>query len=278
MLDNSSAIINLQVLTRVCKELGLPFEIKDDFGNFIEIKKGNKSFYFVYCNTPFNNESSSFISRDKEFSYRIFGKDLNMPKTKAYLNPEANDQYDIYKKYKNQNQIIEDIEENFSYPMIVKMNSGSRGNNTFLCHNENEIKIALRNIFNPNSKDYDYVANVQEYINIKKEYRVIWFEKKIVFVYEKVVNGQKKNISPLHNDDAKAILIREEGILTEIENFLSKSKSLSDFDYLGIDLVIDADGQMKLLEINSHPGFSYFVRDNGEEEIKKMYKKMLEIL
>ncbi|MCB9805992.1 alpha-L-glutamate ligase [Candidatus Nomurabacteria bacterium] len=278
MNNFSNSLINLQILRKVCEELSIPYEVKDDFGNFVEVKKDGKSFFFVHCNTPFNNDGSKFVAKDKEFSYTIFGKSLHMPQTKGYLDPNVDEKYSIFTKHKSHKEIIEDIESNFKYPMIIKMNAGSQGRNTFLCKKTRDVKRALKNIFNKKNKNYDYIANVQEFINIQKEYRAIWFMGQIVFVYEKVCEVKRENISPLHNDGAKAVLVEDEKVFSEIKSFLSQTEHLKDFEYLGLDIVIDENNQIRLLEINSHPGFSYFIRDSGEDEIVGLYRKMLENL
>jgi glutathione synthase/RimK-type ligase-like ATP-grasp enzyme len=86
-------------------------------------------------------------------------------------------------------QIVSKISQWFSFPVIIKQNSGSQGKNVFLCKNVDELYQAVSRVFNRQDKNYDYLVLAQEFVKIKKEYRVIYFEGKVELVYEKSLNG-----------------------------------------------------------------------------------------
>ena len=65
--------------------------------------------------------------------------------------------------------------------MIVKRNRGSAGNNVLLCETKEQVQAAIATVFNVNSKDYDYVCLAQEYIDIRHEYRAVFFNQKAGF-------------------------------------------------------------------------------------------------
>ena len=157
------------------------------------------------------------------------------------------------------------------------MNKGSHGDNVFLCKTAEEVDHAINKIFDSNSKFYDYIALAQEYLPIQKEYRVIIFREKIIFAYEKNIEEAQfvGNLSPLHWENSRAILVKDEGLINEFKNFISPIFTQLDLIFGGLDIVIDKDNQMWLIELNSKPGFEYFVACNGYDEVVKMYEILL---
>ncbi|MBC1241401.1 YheC/YheD family protein, partial [Nostoc sp. 2RC] len=124
---------------------------------------------------------------------------------------------------------------------------------------------------------YDYIALAQEFINIKSEYRAIFLNQELVLLYEKDISNANftGNLSPLHWDGAKAQHISDAQILSEINNFARPIFEELDLDYCGLDIVLDEDNQYWLIEINSHPNYTIFTRDNGKEHVLKVFEKML---
>lgn len=264
------SLSNPHCIKLAADHLGLESRFFDSNHNFIEVKPGQ--LIFINAHTPFNSGSVASMLKDKDFFFRWLENTVTFPKYKSYLAPNCDDKYKKYLNQKNLNEIVDDMEANFSYPFIVKMNSGLRGKNIFLVKDTADIRRALRNIFDKNKKDSDYIAIAQEYIDIKREYRAITFNGEILLCYEKVF-GKKNHISPFQNPDTKAVLVKEEK-LKDIKVFLNNSK-IKEINYAGLDIVEDQEGKMFLLEANDHPGFNYFVRDNGKEAIVEMFVKIL---
>ncbi|MFM6350053.1 MAG: alpha-L-glutamate ligase, partial [Dolichospermum sp.] len=96
-----------------------------------------------------------------------------MPRTLSFISPYCDEKYLEYLEFSSIDKIIAEIERNFVLPVIIKRNRGSGGNNVFKCTDLLEVCNALEHIFNVNSKNYDYVALVQEPIHIVKEYRSV---------------------------------------------------------------------------------------------------------
>jgi len=224
---------------------------------------------------PFNNGSLDTIAKDKDFSYELLSGEIKMPKTKAYLDPNCDKKYSHYILKNSLEDIVVDIEENFSYPVVVKMNRGHMGIHVYKCKDRDFAIKAFNEIFNKEQQYYDYIVLVQEFVEIKKEYRVIWFKGEIILLYEKVCDKKNINLSPFHNSESKAVLINDKKIKGDIFKFLLKSTNLEKFEYLGIDVVQIKDESFVLIELNSQPAFNFFVRDNGESDLVEMYKKIL---
>ncbi|MEH2434783.1 MAG: YheC/YheD family protein [Nostoc sp.] len=270
MLDNVS------LLLQACENLNISYEIFKPAENLIKIKLNNKQHYFCNYSTPLINQAVAKLIKDKEYTYHILKQKIKLPRTVGFLSPFCDIQYKIYLKFPSIQDIVLEIKEKFETPVIVKRNSGSGGHNVFLCQNTDEIETAVKEIFNINHK-YDYVAIAQEFIHIKSEYRAIFLNKELVLLYEKDISDAEfvGNLSPLHWNGAKAKYINEPKILSEIANFAQPIFEELDLNYGGLDIVLDRDNQYWLIEINSHPNYSIFTRDNGEELVLKIFEKML---
>ncbi|MBN3881725.1 MAG: YheC/YheD family protein [Nostoc sp.] len=267
---------NVLLLLKACDNLNISYEILHPSENLVKIKLNNKQHYFCNYSTPLLNQAVAHLIKDKEYTYHVLNKKVKLPRTVGFLSPFCDTRYKIYLKFPTIQDIILEIKENFQTPVIIKRNSGASGHNVFLCKNLDEIETALKEIFNINNK-YDYVALAQEFIHIKSEYRAVFLKKELVLLYEKDITDAKfvGNLSPLHWDGAKAKYINDPEILSAIANFAQPVFEELDLDYGGFDIVLDRDNQYWLIEINSHPNFGIFIRDNGEEPILKIFEKML---
>jgi glutathione synthase/RimK-type ligase-like ATP-grasp enzyme len=271
MLDNVS------LLLQACENLNIRYEIIHPAENLVKIKLNSKPCYFCNYSTPLINQALAHLIKDKEYTYHILNKKIKLPQTIGFLSPFCDLQYKMYLKFPTIEDIVLQIKENFEIPVIVKRNSGSGGHNVFLCQNQDEIQNALKEIFNMNFKKYDYVALAQEFISIKSEYRAVFLNKELVLLYEKDVSDAEfaGNLSPLHWNGAKAKYINDPQILSEIANFAQPIFEELDLNYGGLDIVLDQNHQYWLIEINSHPNYTIFTRDNGEEHVVKIFEKML---
>jgi len=267
---------NVRILLQACENLNINYELIDPNGNLVKVKL-RKDYYFCNSLTPLIDEVVSKILKDKEYTYYLLKDKIKIPQTIGFLSPFCGDKYKQYLKLSTIPEIITKIKANFALPLIVKRNSGSRGHNVFLCHNYEEIETALTLIFELKNKNYDDIALAQEYIQIKSEYRAIYLNKELVLLYEKNIEQAKfiGNLSPLHWEGAKAKCINDLQILAEIDDFARPIFNTIDLDYAGLDIVVDNQNKYWLIELNSHPSYSIFIRDNGEEIVIKIFEKML---
>jgi glutathione synthase/RimK-type ligase-like ATP-grasp enzyme len=272
---------NLKSLIQACKELGVAYETYHSSKHVIELLVKKKSFLFVNCTTPLNSQSVVQLCLDKEFFHSFFHQAINMPRTVGFLKPDYDEKYQQYIKEKSYEEIISSIEENFQYPLIIKRNRGSQGTHVFKVNDKNALLSSITNVFNINSNNFDYVALAQDYIEIKAEYRAIYLNGSLIFIYEKNIENaiyDGSNLSRLHRDGAKAILVKDNNLLNKIDEFCLKLFKKMIIPFCGLDVVIDNQGILWLLEANSSPGFSYIIRDGGENEVIKMYKKIIMLL
>lgn len=271
--------VSQQALIKACKKLNIPYKLihSDRFVVRVDLQK---ALYFYHHYKPFNTTDIAYISKDKDLSYEILHKNINIPKWKAYLAPNCNPKYQHLDEFSKNSQIAEDIIKRFQMPVIVKMNKGSMGKNVFKCQNTNDLLDALDTIFDRDSVEYDYIALAQQHINIKKEYRVIAWRGKVLLVYAKDNSKAafEGNLSPLHWKNAKAVWIKDKAIIKKFEAFIQPIFKTIPTQFFGADIAIDNSGEKYLLEINNAPGVAKFVQDNSLQPIEDMYVTILKDL
>jgi len=279
-MNLDKALSNTRCLGKACNKFGIPFVIHDDFGNWLEVSIGNKKLQFINRVTPFNNGSIFKLCKDKEFSYRLFSKEIKMAKTKGFVDPNCNEDYSKYVSSDEVGEVVNKMIKEFKFPFVVKMNSGSFGNNIFVVNSQEEVKKSVEQIYNKDSENYDYLALAQEFIDIEKEFRVIWFKGEALLIYEKVIEEKNDHISPMFNPGAKTVEIPEnDKTYKDLVSFFKESKTLEEqIEYAGFDVAVDKDGKIWLLEINASPILDKFARDNGDDALVVVYEKMLNII
>jgi glutathione synthase/RimK-type ligase-like ATP-grasp enzyme len=271
-------LTNIEILLAACEELNIPYEILHPSQNLIRIKQGGEEYYFVNYMTPFNSASVAEIFKDKGYTYQLLNGKINTPRTLGFVSPHCEEKYKKYLIFPDIESIVLEVNKKFALQVILKRNRGAGGNNVFLCKTREQIKEALEIIFNVNSKDYDYVALAQEYIEIAHEYRAVFWKEKLVLLYEKDKSQAKfaGNLSPLHWEGATAKHIINPNLMSEIEDFVKPVFAEIAINYAGLDIALDTKGAYWLIEINSSPNYDIFVRDNDRQIVVTMFKGILE--
>jgi glutathione synthase/RimK-type ligase-like ATP-grasp enzyme len=268
---------NIKLLIAACQELNLDYKVIHSTQNIVRVNL-TKPCFFVNYSTPFIDQATAKILRDKDYTYHLVKDKIKTPKTKSFLSPFCNPKYREYLKIESIDSIVEEITIEFALPTIVKRNAGSSGINVFFCEGKPKIREALEQIFNVNSKEYDYVALSQEYIEIIKEYRAVFCYNNLHLLYEKDnSNGLfVGNLSPLHWEGAIAKHITDPEIITGIQTFVQPVFQELNIAYGGFDIARDRQGNYWLIEINSHPNYDIFIRDNDPKFAVDVFKTMLQ--
>ncbi len=273
-------LTNIKMLISACKKSSITYEILHPNQNVVKVILGDREYYFTNYSTPLTPQSVAEIFKDKQYFYQIFQDVVKMPRTISFISPYCDEKYLEYLEFTSIDKIIAEIERNFALPVIIKRNRGSGGNNVFKCVNLPEVRKALDHIFNVNSKNYDYVALVQEPINIVKEYRSVCLNQEQIVLYEKDISQAEftGNLSPLHWEGAIAKSVNDAQVIQAIDQFIQPIFQKMAIAYVGLDIALDDQGNYWLIEANSHPNFDIFIRDNGEEAIVQLFQRVLEYL
>jgi glutathione synthase/RimK-type ligase-like ATP-grasp enzyme len=270
-------LTNIKMLLGACKKLSIEFEILHPNQNLVKVKLSDREYYFTNYSTPLIPQSIAEIFKDKQYFYQVFRDIVKMPRTVSFISPYCDQKYKEYLRYSTTDDIIAEIENNFELPVIVKRNRGSGGNNVFKCFDLLQIRNALDCIFNVNSKNYDYVALVQEPINIVKEYRSVCLNQEQIVVYDKDISQAAftGNLSPLHWEGAIAKQVSNDETIASINKFIQPIFRKMSIPYVGLDIALDDHQNYWLIEANSHPNFDIFIRDNGEDAIVGLFEEIL---
>jgi glutathione synthase/RimK-type ligase-like ATP-grasp enzyme len=241
---------NTRCLLKASSDLGFSFEVFDENKNLILIKTSKGNLWFSNFNHPFNDQALVSIAKDKNFTYRILGNIVSMPRHVPILdkNYYGGTNHDYSKEIAN-------AVSELGLPLVVKPNSLSKSTNVSLCNSKDEVLNAISNIFSDN-KNYDYVALLQKPINTKYEFRVVVFKNDIVLVY------------------SREEWVKDESLIKKIKDFIDPIKGIFDLGFVGMDIILDNEDRFWLLEINTAIGFKYFIEKHGEVPIVDLYKNI----
>lgn len=141
------------------------------------------------------------------------------------------------------------VEREFGFPVVVKLISGFKGEDVYLCNGPDEITDLMTKI---NEKTPNGNIIFQEYIKAShgQDIRVFLLGGKII--------GSMKRIS--QNNDFKANFsqggrVEQYEMNPELERLALETAQLFNLDIIGIDFLIDKDGY-QICEANSAPGFN----------------------
>lgn len=271
---------HIKSLKKACEELGIPYQEVGDSKVFLTIHSKIGPVYFIANKVPFNSHMVSVIASDKGYTYELISDVVQMPQTQSFIDPNCDEMFKPFLKHSTFDQVVNAITQSFSFPVIVKKNSGSQGINVFRCHSREEVAAAAQQVYNKQSVEYDHVLLAQESISILREFRVTVFQKEIVLIYEKDFSHAKfvGNLSPLHWEGARATIINDASLWQRIKAFITPIFDRLDLQYGGLDVAIDATDQMYLFEINTTPAYNYLIESNGDGPLIELYKRMLRAL
>ena len=243
---------NIKALRQALAETGIAFASVPGFDDTVMVA-GHP---FMYALTPFNTHSASAISLDKAMLYRLLLGKVAMPLTIDIVDPNGDFPKHIAK--------APSLEESFKkasgilYPCIVKMNMGDAGRNVYKVDNERELRDGIAAIFDKKSKDYDFIALIQEYIQPAREIRTVIVAGELFFAY-----------------DRKTADVLSGAVLEEVADLSKKILETVTLSWCALDFIESPSGEIYFLEANTRPGFEGFVAKHGDRLLVDGYKKGL---
>ncbi|MGI0117079.1 ATP-grasp domain-containing protein [Zooshikella sp. RANM57] len=268
----------LVCLTKALNNLNIPFSQLDYDGNLIRVELPGQHYLFQKSYTPFNSESVGKICLDKEHTYHILKNVIEMPKTLGFLDFSVADSYPEYVRFKNLDEMVESIEQQLVYPMVIKKNSGALSKNVFLCNAKQELVLALETIFDKKSNSYDYVALAQTFIHTQEEYRAVFFNKKLVLAYERYTDQKNFKAGYWNLPGGCSKHITDPSLLKELQTFIEPIFQHIPAIMVGVDIIRDITGKLFLIELNSGARFNHFIQFNGENPVIQMYENIFQQL
>jgi RimK family alpha-L-glutamate ligase len=166
------------------------------------------------------------------------------------------------------------IEKEFTYPLILKTITGSKGKGVFLLEDSEKLSD-LTNLMEI-SKDPKINLILQEFISFSrgKDIRVIVIGGRVIGAMLRTAKG--KNFKANYSAGG---LVESYNLNPSIEWLAIESSRLIGLDIAGVDILFDKDNNYRICEINSYPGFEGFEKATGlnvPEEIFSYVKLRLE--
>lgn len=159
-----------------------------------ELKKGNKTHYIMSYQFDLNTANSYNIAHDKFATYDVLNSN-NVPtiEHRMIFNPKTRSKFYGEKFIKDAEELL--LENNNK--VVIKANESCEGKDVYFCSNKQEIEETVQKLFNEN-KD---TLSACPYIDIDYEYRVIYLDGEILYMYKKkkafVVGDGNRNLKEL---------------------------------------------------------------------------------
>ena len=150
--------------------------------------------------------------------------------------------------------IIETKEKNLPFPLIAKPENGCQGRDVKMVCNIDELRKYFTEFYSLKSNETTIVL-LQEYVEVKDEYRVILIEGVCLGLCKKI----KKSDTIAANAALGSVFVKDDD--REILDFTVKHASKKGI--LGIDIIRDHSGRLYFLESNRSPQWKEFQKASG---------------
>ena len=205
----------------------------------------------------YNSAKAIEICDDKSLTFiQLKNTDIKMPKT--FCAPMTFD-----KEYKDFTFVLQ-VEESLGYPMIIKENKGSFGEQVYMVHNYYEAVDKIKTIGH-----CDFI--MQEYIESSKGKDV-----RIHIVGNHLVTAMKR----INKEDFRAnitnggMMEKYEPAKEYIEMALKVCRALK-LDFAGVDIMFGKEGEPILCEVNSNAHFKNIYDCTGVNVADKIIEHIL---
>ncbi|HLC68461.1 MAG TPA: RimK family alpha-L-glutamate ligase [Candidatus Bilamarchaeaceae archaeon] len=160
---------------------------------------------------------------------------------------------------------IQLVENEFSYPLLIKTVSGTHGKGVFLCENKSQLEDLADLI--QESRDPKVNVIFQEFVSSStgKDIRVIVVGGRPLGAMLRIAASGKFKANYSRGGEVERIELNP-----EMEWLAVESARLLNLDIAGVDLLFDGDSY-KVCEVNSSPGFRGFEKATGINVPQEIY-------
>ncbi len=194
-----------ELFQKIAPQIGAKIVMEPEWGVVGQITyKNGKKRYFRYTSIDLNTLGSSELAKDKDYA-NFFMKKMGYPTIpgKTFF---AKHWCQTINSKRNTSAAYA-YAKKLSFPVIVKPNSGSQGNNIILANNKAELNSALQKVFLQ-----DKVALVQKYV-IGQDYRIVVLDNKVISAYQRmplsITGDGRSNIKKLINVKLDGFIVAE---------------------------------------------------------------------
>ncbi len=265
-------------LAQTAKLLNIPFSFVDLDESVLVLHFPQKDHVVINTKLGLITNAEEILGLDKAYQYQFLENKIALPQFRSYL--DIHSKYGKFARFHSAEEIKQDILRSFSFPIVIKKNRGTEGENVFLVENETELTKAIAQVFNRQDWNYDYVLIAQKYIQPVKEYRAIVYHQQLEFAYSKD-NSQavlRGNLSPLHWERAQAPEVTDQQKIDQLDEFCQQFLKAWPLHFGGLDIIEDQTGKLWLIEVNTAPSLAFYIKDNGPEKVVGLYTKIIKDL
>ena len=177
-----------KMLNELCEEKGIK-QREISYGWIRELRKEDKAHYIMRYQFDLNSEIAFNIAGDKFATYEVLkSNDVPTIEHRMIFSPETRSGY-------YENKFIEEAKELLvqnNNKVVIKANNSCQGKDVIICVTPEEIESVVTKLF----EDKNDTLSACPYVDIDYEYRVVYLDGEIIFVYKKrkpYVTGNGKN-------------------------------------------------------------------------------------
>ena len=245
-------------------------------GNVIRVMQGGKPLYFLRNKHPFNDYVSGRLAEDKGYQLELFDQTcVAMPKTMTVFNPLADRRFDRYKTHASVADIVQDVVDQMSFPVVLKRNRGSMAQGVYLETDPNGLYRRLHDLCIDSGR-FDNVLLIQAFIE-GPEYRIVASQDRLLLAYEKQNDSdiEGEDLNPLHRSGGMAVPVVDDGLLTDFQVLTQDLNRVLDLGFYAIDLIAASDG-FYVLEVNPNPICHFYNMHNRRGDFVQIYQYLVQ--
>ena len=166
-----------KMLDEICEERGITQE-KISFGWIRKLTKNNESHMIIRYEFDLNSAVSYEIAKDKYATYAVL-KNKNIPivEHQAIFNPVSRSEY-----FDENFRVILELGLKQYGKLVIKANDSCKGKEVFLIDNILDAAAVVEKLFRENNHP---LVVVSPFVDIKYEYRAVYLDGEIVYLYKK---------------------------------------------------------------------------------------------
>lgn len=168
---------------------------------------------------------------------------------------------------KNGAALLQNLTIDGKFPLILKPVYGSQGRGIHVIE-DLETGLDLLNAFYHTEEERDEPFYLQEFLNIKKEYRVVVLDGKALGAAQKIAAPGKHTANAAQGGTFVAADVPDVTAIT-LMNVTSKG-------LLGVDVAVDQQDKIRIIEVNRIPQWKAFRQSTGVNVAKAIFEKILE--
>ncbi|MCC7263346.1 MAG: hypothetical protein IT369_12575 [Candidatus Latescibacteria bacterium] len=272
-VSEDAALESLECLQVACQRQGLETEFTSANGHVLRLRRPGPPVYFLRNKHPFNNYVSARLAEDKGYQFELFTQaGVLIPATMQAFNPFADDRFNRYKTHASIAAIAAEVEQRFTYPVLVKKFHSSLAQGVYLEHSRDTLCRRLQ-LLCENSGYLDNVLLIQEYV-AGPEYRIVASQDEMLLAYEKQGAAGVEDLNPLHQFGGQAVQVESEELLAALRRLTAQVAGVLDLGFYAIDLIAGQQG-LCVLEVNPNPFCFFYNRSNGREDFVRIYEHLI---